>query len=329
MRSAVKQDFFRRIWTCLSWYPVSACLMLMTAVCFFPFNAQSETLQPPFRIGFSRSTFGDINENDAIASVRVWAQAMARDRGIVADPQPRIFENIRDIRESLKEKGIDCITMCTNEYAALREYLATDCMVAGVVSGSIYEEFALVVHRKGRIRSLGDLKDSKIGLHLSWRTALAPLWLDTLLAHGGLGLATDFFGQIAQTNKITKAVLPVFFRQMDACLVTRSGFETMVELNPQVGQQLKILRVSPPFVPVAYFFRADYSSPLRSRIMGEITRWHFETAGHQLLNIFQVDRLEEHPLTCLKSALELLAAHEQLSGRDKMVVPGEAKGRGR
>lgn len=89
----------------------------------------------------------------------------------------------------------------------------------------------------------------------------------------------------------------------------------MIELNPQTGQQLKILAASPSAVPVVFCFRSDYSSFLRQKIMDEITFWHLYPAGRQILTIFQTDMLEEHPICCLNSAFEMLATHKQLSGK--------------
>jgi ABC-type phosphate/phosphonate transport system substrate-binding protein len=294
-------------------------------------DGQSSSL--PFRIGFSRTTFGDIDENDIIASIRVWAQTLFRDRGIAMDPKPRIFKNVREISEALANKTIDCVTMGLNEYVQVSGQLARDRMVVGVVSDSIFVQFVLLVHRKGRIENLSDLRGRKIGLLASWRTTLAPFWLNTLLERKGLGLTGNFFHSIVKVDKITKAVLPVFFRQMDVCLVTRRGFKTMVELNPQVGQQLKVLAVSNAYVPGAFFFRADYTSPLRAKVMNALTRWHLDPAGRQILTIFKVDRLEQHSVDSLKSALKLLAEYNQLfektpNDSSKKRI-GESAGRGK
>ena len=109
---------------------------------------------------------------------------------------------------------------------------------------------------------------------MSSRASLAPVWSETILAREGLGSASGFYGQITTASKISQAVLPVFFRQLDACVVTRSGFETMVELNPQVGRQLKVLASSPPVVPVVFCFRASYDSPIRAKVLEEIAQWH-------------------------------------------------------
>jgi hypothetical protein len=57
----------------------------------------------------------------------------------------------------------------------------------------------------------------------------------------GLEPSADFAGLLSQNSKLAKAVPPVFFRQCPACVVTRNGFQTVCELNPQAGRQLKVI----------------------------------------------------------------------------------------
>jgi phosphonate transport system substrate-binding protein len=128
----------------------------MAVLCCVSSNANSHS-PPLFRIGFSKTTFGEVNENDAIAAVRVWAQAVARERDILADPQPTIFWNVNEIILALTNKSIDCICLTTDEYAMIPSQMTGDTIVAGVVSGSITEEFVLLVHRKSGIDRLKDL----------------------------------------------------------------------------------------------------------------------------------------------------------------------------
>jgi phosphonate transport system substrate-binding protein len=176
----------------------------------------------------------------------------------------------------------------------------------------------LLVHRDSGIQRLGDLKGKTLNLLQHARACLGSAWLDTLLARENLDPAADFFGKIVPVLKTGKAVLPVFFHQVDACLVTRNGYETMIELNPQTGQHLKALATSPPFVPVIFSFRADYNAPVNNQIVGELSRWHLNPAGRQILTLFQTDSLEEHPISCLDSSLELLAEYRKLSGLPPM-----------
>ncbi len=265
-----------------------------------------------FRIGFSKAAFGEVNENDAIAAIRVWAQALVLDRGIPADPQPEILHGVGEIAANLSAKSVDCLNLTTPEFAEVRELMDGEEVVAAVTGGSVFDEYVLVVHSAGGIVDLKDLQGRTLGVLDSARTSLAPAWLETLLAQAVGRPSAHFLQKISKATKINKLVLPVFFRQMDACLVTRRGFDTMVELNPQLGQQLKLLAVSPPVVPLIFGWRAGYDSRLRAQVLEELAHWHTIPAGRQILTLFQVDSLTVIPVAALDSSLELLAAYHRV-----------------
>jgi phosphonate transport system substrate-binding protein len=260
----------------------------------------------PFHVGFSSTSFGDVNENDAKAAVKVWAQELAREQRISADPQPYIFKSTDEIAEALIRKQIDAVSLSTEQYHALRERVAIDQIVVSVTGHSIYDKYVLLVHGQSPIERVADLRGRTLVVATGPRATLAPTWLAALLQSEGLGAATNFCSGVTYVPKMAKAVLPVFFRQIDACIVTRKGFDTMVELNPQLGVQLKAVAVSQEMVPFVFCFRADYTSPIRKQIMDAIANWHRTPAGRQILTIFQCDSLEERPLSCLDSTLEFL-----------------------
>lgn len=294
-------------------HSIGCFIMIAVVLCLFPIDARGKSTTI-LRIGFSSTVFGEVNQNDAVASVRAWTQALAKERNISADPEPLILNGTAEIREALSNKALDCINLRTSEYAELRDVVIGDSVVTGVVSNSITEEYVLVIRRNSGITKLSDLQGRKLAVLDSARACLASVWLDTILLQDGLRPAADFFGKIDLVAKINKAVLPLFFGRLDACLVTQRGFDIMVELNPQTGQQLEVLAVSPPVVPIIFIFCGDENSPVRREIMDEIKSWHLSPAGQQSLTIFQTDSLEENPISCLDSALELLSKHKLLIG---------------
>jgi ABC-type phosphate/phosphonate transport system substrate-binding protein len=72
----------------------------------------------------------------------------------------------------------------------------------------------------------------------------AKLWLDTVLLEAGLGPSHQFFTEIRRSQKPSRSILPVFFGQVDACVVPESALNVMNELNPQIGRQVRILKRS-------------------------------------------------------------------------------------
>jgi ABC-type phosphate/phosphonate transport system substrate-binding protein len=266
----------------------------------------------PLRIAFSSRMFTDVNENDAKAAVKLWGQTVARERGIESDPEPKIFKDMPAMAQALRSNLVDAVGMVAQEYDALSKEIKLAPIFVTYISGRMVEEYLLLTHRDGTVESVGDLRGRSLTIYENPRASLAPAWLDTLLVRQGLKPAGEFFGRVSQVNKLPKVVLPVFFRQSDACVVTHSGFETIIELNPQVGKQLKIIASSPQLVPAVFCFRADYSPAFKNQLMAGLGDLHTTPAGQQVLTIFHSEKMEEQPASVLKSATELLAEHRRL-----------------
>jgi ABC-type phosphate/phosphonate transport system substrate-binding protein len=266
----------------------------------------------PFRAAFSASMFTDVNENDAKAAIRGWVQALTLQSGVPVDPQPRILSGSESIVQALRSNEVDGITLTTDEYWPLRKAIPFSELFVSVAGGQITEEYLLLVHKDSHLDNLQDLRGRNLAYYQNPRASLARVWLDVLFAKAGLNHATNCCRQILPVPKLARLVLPVFFHQSDACVVTRRGFETMCELNPQLGHQLKVLATSPELVPSALFISSSYSAPFKEKLFSTLVTLHSVPAGHQVLTLFQSDRLEQRSLSCLASACDLLAAHQRL-----------------
>jgi ABC-type phosphate/phosphonate transport system substrate-binding protein len=273
---------------------------------------EAEENQEKISIGFSSSFFHEVSRNDAIAAIRAWTQALLNKQDISAIPKPILFENIDEIREGLSNNKLDYVAITTQEYAEVRDLLTCDIVTVSMNLNSIKEEYLLIVPQSAGINKINDLKGKKLLMVKSARLSLAVIWLDTILLNKGLEPAEAFFGVIESEKNAGKVILPVFFNQADACVVTRTMYNTMVELNPQIGQKLKTIEVSPALVPSFFCFTRNSDIKIREKVLKEISRWHLSTFGKQSLTMFQCDGLETHPISCLDSALNLIDGHKQL-----------------
>jgi phosphonate transport system substrate-binding protein len=256
--------------------------------------------------------FTDVNENDAKASVKVWGQTIAKERGIPTDPETRIFKDTSSILQALRGKSVDAIGITIIEYAALSKEVHFAPIFVTYTGGRTREQYLLLVHQDSQIARLADLRGRSLTFHENSRVRLAQPWLDTLLVKDGGKPSAEWLGKITQCPKLSKVVLPVFFHQSDACVVTRTGFETMCELNPQIGKQLKVIARSPEVVPAVFCFRADYAPSFKEDLFAGVRNLHQTVAGQQVLTIFQSEKIEDQPASCLDSALEMLATHDRL-----------------
>jgi phosphonate transport system substrate-binding protein len=266
----------------------------------------------PLHMGISRNVFVGINENDASASLKVWVGTVLMEHGVFATPEPQMLDGIAAITRALQNKTVDTMMLTTEEYSLVSGPLMSTNILLGAYAGAVTVEYLLLVNRNANVNRLADLRGRNVIFLDRVSASLAPVWFETLLLQSGLGEARPFCGRIIREDKLSKVVLPVFFGQADACVVTRSGYATMIELNPQVGQRMKILATSPAVVPVVFVFRADYTSPIRDQIAAKTKDIILTVAGQQALTLFECERVEVHHVSILDSALELLATHARL-----------------
>ena len=267
----------------------------------------------PIRFAFSARMFTDVNENDAKASVKAWALALARERHVPMSTEPIVLSGLASLRQALQDSSIDGAAVTTEEFLSLEPQFQGTNLFMSFIGGRFTEDYLLLVRGDSGVADLSGLRGRKITVFDNPRTSLAPLWLEVILSEQKLNNAAEYFGQITKAPKLAKTVLPVFFHQQDACLVTRRGFDTMCELNPQVRDQLRVLATSPRLVPAVGFIRRGYDSPLRDTLLAALRGLEKSAAGAQVLTLFQSDELREAPASLLESARDLIEAHRHLT----------------
>lgn len=260
----------------------------------------------PFRVGFAESIFAEINPNDARAAIKVWAQAVASERRVNLVAVPSVIRGADTMRTELRANRLDAVALPLDEFARVNPESGFSHLFLTTVGGQMTENYVVLVRRNGARQRLADLAGGRVALLRGPRTSLAELWLERELQALGLPPIATHFGQFSRVKKLSQAVLPVFFGQVDAAVVTRQGFKTMVELNPQIGRDLRELAVSPGYVPVVLAVRAGFTPEILPEIVASLREFHTTPSGRQVLLIFQGDQLIETNLAALAESLALL-----------------------
>jgi phosphonate transport system substrate-binding protein len=291
--------------------------LLLFLALSLPVSAETPVREPEvsdnvFRFALSSRMFSEVRIEDAKAVMKVWILTVAGNRHIPVDPEPIIFDSLEEIIRASRNNLVDGFNVTTEECWRLSKEVKLNSVVVGIHNDQITEEYVLLVRRDKGIESIDTLGGRSLKVLENPRMSLAMIWLDSLLLRKGSKPAALYCSGVTSSSKLTQVVLPVFFGQSDACLVTRRGFQTMSELNPQVGAQLHVLASSPEVVPTVFVFRSDYISPFREKILVEMGRLTATPAGQQILTLIQADRVEEQPMSCLTGAFDLLATHQEL-----------------
>jgi ABC-type phosphate/phosphonate transport system substrate-binding protein len=299
----------------LECWQVGLAALLMAPVCAWPAaGGAEEGGRAPFRFAFSPSILTDVNEADARAAIKVWGQTVTRDRQIDADAEPRFISGVAAIVEAFRTHSIDAASMTTSEYLEVSKEVRLSDHLFATYAGRTEEEYLLLVHQDSRVSQLGDLAGKSLIVFRNPRASLAEAWLDTVLAKQSLSLVEGHFGKVTYQTKLARVVLPVFFKQADACLVHARGLKVMGELNPQVLKNLRAVVASPSFVPGLLCFRADYRPQFKQPLLRALESLRRTPAGQQILTLFQSDSIHTGPESNLQSAIELLKAHQRLVG---------------
>ncbi len=271
------------------------------------------TLQPSVQIGISPHMFSELEKNDLISAINVWADSSLKRRGVSLRSKPQVFNSRTALEEGLKEDKADCLITLVEDFLALDpEAIDLDSLHFSSRNRSITEEYLLLVNRNSDIRRLADLRGKTVAIQSGFRESLAVYWLDTQLWQAGCSAAHDFFNKVEFLENPLKTVLPVFFGKVDACIVTRHTINTMIEANPQLSSRLRILRCSEPLVPALICTRRSYNPLLRNELTGAMRRMHTHAEGRDLLRLLAADRIVAGTPEALESSRALLRAYARL-----------------
>lgn len=257
---------------------------------------------------------GNLNREDVLASVRVWASKFGASSSSWKDTDGAIFTNTESIQRSLTSNKLDVIVMATHEYLQAASRLSARPALAYQHDGQIDLDYVLLVRRDSGISSPSQLAGKRIAMPNSGRHCLAVKWCDTLMSRDNVIRRERLAYEQKVVRKTTQAILPVFFGQLEGGIVIRSAFETAAALNPQIGQQIKILASSPRLVPVLVCFRNSIPEERKMKIRESALRLHETPGGFQTLAVSRLDRMVPWQQSYADGVVELLKQYERLSG---------------
>lgn len=274
--------------------------------------ATSSQPDAPLHIGFSYTMFIGINTTDARNSIKALTACIAQEINTPAETDPLIFENVDEAENVLNRHEIGAVSMTTSEFWLLRQKVKFDRFLVTTRNGIPTNAYVLLAREGGPIRTLADLRGKQLLIYDNPAMSLAMVFINVELAKQSLPPATETLRSISKFPKPAKVVLPVFFGQADACLITRNAYETMVELNPQVGRQLHIITSSPNYVTALFGFRADLPTALKEKCIQAFIGLRSSIFGKQTLAVFQSEEISELPASATETSIALLDEHARL-----------------
>lgn len=207
------------------------------------------------------------------------------------EPTLEILPDVATAARRIQDKKLHCIFTTGVDFIRLRELVTLEPLyVTSGLSDSPLEPYILLAQKDVDWAGLVRMDQRRLIVDANNRWDIGRIWLETVLYEKELPQSDLLFTSIQVVDRPARMVLPVFFGQAEACLVSQSAYDTMVELNPQLGQKLHILMRSPGFVKSLICIVSYLDPDFVAQMKDNIHNMHKTVDGRQLLMIFQLRR---------------------------------------
>ncbi len=238
----------------------------------------------------------------------VWTKELLEAVGIEPDPHDVWVMESGEILDAIRAGKLDLFSVTVQEYREVVPYVDSSLIITDNYGG---EELLLVVREGSGIMKPEDLRGRSLNLWASPTMSLAEPWLTVALWQEGLESPQRLFARMNWSSRLTQVVLPLFFGQADACLVTRRGLDAMIELNPQLSRKVKVLIASPKMHSGFLAFRKDYPGEVKKLIFDRFLGMKWASATDQLMTMFQCSGFTPGNADLLSRANSLLDTYER------------------
>ena len=281
-----------------------------------PATAVSRKVDEPtiLHVGFAAEIFMDVDLTDALAATEVWLGEVFGRFGSAdfTGTTTLVLTSDEHIVDAVDGVAVDVLALTPLQYTRLRDRIDVVPAFTAIVSGSGTFSDIVLTRKDLEATEFADVRGTSVIVEKAGRGLISMLWLESLVLRQGVASSVDYFGSIRMAPNVSKAVLPVFFGKADACVVPNSSFETMVELNPQLGEQLTVIAESPPLTNGIICVRRAFHGRVGAELDQVMASMHEDPAGAQMLTFFHVDRLRQFQEGDLATVEQLVREHEQL-----------------
>lgn len=144
-------------------------------------------------------------------------------------------------------------------------------------NGRWQTRFLLLAAPSAEVQTLNDLRERTILVHRDGCGNLVDFWLDAAIAVG-TGVPRKSFARYQTVTQAREAVLPVFFGEADACVVSEAAYLAVCAQNPgQIPQKLSLTLATSGEMPAQVVAcKIDLPVDVQRRVLDRALRLHWE-----------------------------------------------------
>lgn len=244
------------------------------------------------RTGYSIYLFKDVDIRDATVAIKMWADELLNKLGMDFFPEAKIYESTGEIVTALNKNELELISISTLDYFEIENKAEVEPSLITTINGNPGDNFILVARKDGNYKSILDLKGKVLLKPGGTYGKIIDVWITNLISNKTTKHIT-FLSSVRTVEKPSQALLPVFFKQADACVITENSYLTMIELNPQLQKDLSIIEISPTYPNGLMCLNKNIDSELKNKIVTAAKSLSNTVSGKQILTLFKAENVVE------------------------------------
>lgn len=277
------------------------CALLLCGIAAIPGKTYSDVASTPLPssgvanpaelVCGALNTLSGVSPTDAQVAIEMNFERLSNTINPDFEVAITFLEDVKSTVALIRQRKVHVLITTGIDYLLLRQ--VTDVMplvVASKLADSPLDSYVVLARKGTTLKDLVSMKKRRLVVDSSNPLDMGRIWLETALKEKGLAPLDQTFTDLQVAKKPMRIVLPVFFGRADAYLVLKSAYDTMVDLNPQIGQKLDIVTHSPGFIKNLVCV-VDYLDPdLVAQMDATLREMHTTQVGRQVLVIFQLQR---------------------------------------
>ncbi|MFT5365579.1 MAG: ABC-type phosphate/phosphonate transport system substrate-binding protein [Candidatus Latescibacterota bacterium] len=304
--------------------------VISNGVFFQPANAAGPQISS-MKLGFTSGTLYDVDLNDARAAQETWLRSIIQNvnkNKLEIEVKTIVYANVSEASEAIKKNEIDAVILLPLEYLALGDAVPVIPIMTSRSGDNEGDYYVIATHKQSNIQTIEQLQSQNLIISIKGNNGIPKLWLETILLENKLPNSDTFFGAIKHVSKTTQAILPVFFKQADVCLVPKTDLGIAMALNPQLKTNLQIVQQSPGYNRIIVCVQSTFYEKNGDFLSEAIETVNQATQGQQLLTLFRVNNLSRFEEAHLDNIKKLVHTYQTLNkastlSQDKLSTIGK------
>jgi ABC-type phosphate/phosphonate transport system substrate-binding protein len=294
---------------------IFSIIFLTTSNIYSQSKANTDKLEV-YGIAFLKTMFLNVDYNDAKASIKVYVDNL-QDQLITGFlMKPIMFEDSDDLIKNYAKENLAVITLSSIDFLANKTKLSLNPVL--VSSGKVdpLETYLILIKNDDNIKDIADLVGKKIGMLPKGNDPIPQMWLNVLLGNSKIVAKDKLFSSVTIDKTESQLILSLFFGQINSCLVSKTAFETMVEINPQIGNRLKVLKSSPRYLKAVSSFTNKFrKSKFSDGLLKHLTSLDAYPSGKQLFTLTKTAKIILYKEEYLDNVKVLISDYNKLPKR--------------